>query len=144
MKNSHRHLQRPTPGLSPAPVGRGPSARRPSWQIAVFLMMGCGIVASALWPWSIRSPSVIWAPATYDPLGTVQKVDLVGRWVTGTRIETETRTVVVRGVARFQPGMTVERRSSFFNDYICEVGSDSCYSLMPWTLNPPAPACSSS
>ena len=144
MNDSHRPLQRPTPGLSPTPVGRGPPARRPSWQIALFLMMGYGLVALALWQWSIRSPSVIWAPATHDPLGTVQTVELVGRWVTGTRIDTVARTVVVRGVARFQPGVAVELRSSFFNDYVCEVGFDSCYSLMPWTTAPLTPACSSS
>lgn len=113
MNDPHRPLQRPTPGLSPAPSGRGSPAQRPSWQIAVFLIMGCGLVALALWPWSIRSPGVIWEPATHDPLGTVQKVELVGRWVPGTRIDTESRTVVVRGVARFQPGLAASCAVAF-------------------------------
>jgi CubicO group peptidase (beta-lactamase class C family) len=121
------------PGMSASRDGPDPRAARPSWQIGVFLMMGCLLVVLALWPWSIQSPSVIWAPATHDPLGTVQTEGFVGGWATGTRIDTETRTVVVRGVTRFQPGMAVEMRSSFFYDYVCEVGSDSCYGLMPWS-----------
>jgi hypothetical protein len=34
-------------------------------------------------------------------------MDCVGGWVTGTRTDTEVRTVFVRGVTRFQPAMAV-------------------------------------
>ena len=49
----HRPHQRPPPGLSHAPFGRGPPV----------LMKGCRVVVLALWPWSITSPSVIWSTA---------------------------------------------------------------------------------
>jgi hypothetical protein len=107
MNDPHQSRQRPTSGLTALPSGHGPPAPRPSRRAALFPIRGCGAVALAQWPWSARTPNGIWVPAFVEPLGMVQKVDLVGGWVTGTRIDTEVRTVFVRRVARFKPGMAV-------------------------------------
>jgi hypothetical protein len=48
--------------------------------------------------------------------------------VTGTRTDTEVRTVFVRRVARFKPGMAVNvARPLFLEACVRAVGSDGCY-----------------
>jgi hypothetical protein len=61
------------------------------------------------------------------PIGMVQKVAFVGCWVTGTRTDTEVRTVFVRGLARFQPGMAVKVLGSCLEACVRSVGSDGRY-----------------
>ena len=111
----------------------------PPWLIVMLLVGGFLLVEAALWPWSILSLSVLWAPATHDKLGTVQSVSFVFNSGVTTEITTEKRTFALRGVARFQTGTLVELRSSFFSSYLCEVNTDSCYSL---TAVAPAGSCS--
>jgi hypothetical protein len=61
------------------------------------------------------------------PIGMVQKVAFVGGWVTGTRTDTEVRTVFVRGVTRFQPGMAFTVLGNCLEACVRAVGSDGRY-----------------
>lgn len=127
MNYPHQSRQRQTSGLAALPSGHGPPAPRPSRRVALFPIMGCGPVALAQWPWSTRTSSGIWAPAIHEPIGMVQKVDFVEGSVTGTRTDTEVRTVFVRGVARFQPGMAVKVLGCRLEACVRSVGSDGSY-----------------
>ena len=121
MNYPHQSRQRQTSGLAALHSGHGPPAPGPSRRVALFPIMGCRPVALAQWPWSTRTSSGIWAPAIHDPIGMVQKVDFVGGWGPGTRINTKVRTVFVRGVARLQPGMAVKLLARFFGS-LCQGG----------------------
>lgn len=122
----------PTATTLPAPVApeAPPAEGRPLWQFGLFLLGVCLLVALALWPWKIRSLDVLWAPATHQALGMVQKVNFIGNWDTDTQIETSTVTVLLHGVTSFQRGTALELRSDFFSHYVCQVGTDHCNRLI--------------
>lgn len=126
----------PTATTLPAPVApvAPPAEDRPLWQFGLFLL-----VALALWPWKIRSLGVLWAPATHQDLGMVQKVNFIGSWDTDTQIETPTVTLLLHGVASFQRGTALELRSDFFSHYVCQVGTDHCNRLIATPATLPAP-----
>ena len=124
----------PTPVAPEAPPAEG----RPLWQFGLFLLAACLLVALALWPWKIRSLDVLWAPATHQELGLVQKVNFIGSWHTDTQIETPTVTLLLHGVASFQRGTALELRSDFFSHYVCQVGTDHCNRLIATPATLPA------
>ena len=133
----------PTTVMPPAPValvspGAPPAEGRPLWQFGLFLLGACLLVALALWPWKIRSLDVLWAPATHQELGMVQKVNFIGNWDTDTQIETPTVTVLLHGLASFQCGTALELRSDFFSHYVCQVGTDHCNRLIASPATTPA------
>ena len=131
----------PTATTLPVPVApeAPPAEDRPLWQFGLFLLGACLLLALALWPWSIRSLSVLWAPATHQALGMVQKVNFIGSWDTDTQIETPTVTLLLHGVASFQRGTALELRSDFFSHYVCQVGTDHCNGLIATPATLPAP-----
>ena len=126
----------PPTTLTPA---TSPAEGRPLWQFGLFLLAACLLVALALWPWKIRSLGVLWAPATHQELGMVQKVNFIGSWDTDTQIETPTVTLLLHGVAGFQRGTALELRSDFFSHYVCQVGTDHCNRLIASPATLPAP-----
>ena len=126
----------PPTTLTPA---TSPAEGRPLWQYGLFLLAACLLVALALWPWKIRSLSVLWAPATHQALGMVQKVNFIGNWDTDTQIETATLTLLLHDVASFQRGTALELRSDFFSHYVCQVGTDHCNRLIASPATLPAP-----
>ena len=128
----------PAPVAPVAPV-TPPAEDRPLWQFGLFLVGACLLVALALWPWKIRSLGVLWAPATHQELGMVQKVNFIGSWDTDTQIETPTVTVLLHGVTSFQRGTALELRSDFFSHYVCQAGTDHCNRLMATPATLPAP-----
>ena len=134
----------PATVMPPAPVApvTPPAEDRPLWQFGLFLLGACLLVALALWPWKIRSLGVLWAPATHQALGMVQKVNFIGNWDTDTQIDTATVTLLLHGVASFQRGTALELRSDFFSHYVCQVGTDHCNRLIatPATLPATLPA----
>ena len=131
----------PTATTLPAPVApeAPPAEDRPLWQFGLFLLGACLLVALALWPWKIRSLGVLWAPATNQYLGMVQKVNFIGNWDTDTQIETPTVTVLLHGLTSFQRGTALELRSDFFSHYVCQVGTDHCNRLIASPATLPAP-----
>ena len=134
----------PATVMPPAPVApvTPPAEGRPLWgfgQFGLFLLAACLLVALALWPWKIRSLAVLWAPATHQDLGMVQKVSFIGSWDTDTQIETPTVTVLLHGVASFQRGTALELRSDFFSHYVCQAGTDHCNRLIATPATLPAP-----
>ena len=132
----------PSPTATTLPVPVAPEALpdegRPLWQFGLFLLAACLLVALALWPWKIRSLGVLWAPATHQELGMVQKVNFIGSWDTDTQIETPTVTVLLHGLASFQCGTALELRSDFFSHYVCQVGTDHCNRLIASPATTPA------
>ena len=128
----------PAPVAPVAPV-TPPAEDRPLWQFGLFVFAACLLVALALWPWKIRSLGVLWAPATHQYLGMVQKVNFIGNWHTDTQIETPTLTLLLHGVASFQRGTALELRSDFFSNYVCQVGTDHCNHLTATPATLPAP-----
>ena len=128
----------PATVMPPAPVAP-PAEGRPLWQFGLFVFAACLLVALALWPWKIRSLGVLWAPATHQELGMVQKVNFIGNWNTDTQIETPTVTLLLHGVASFQRGTALELRSDFFSHYVCQVGTDHCNRLIATPATLPAP-----
>ena len=128
----------PATVMPPAPVAP-PAEGRPLWQFGLFVFAACLLVALALWPWKIRSLGVLWAPATHQDLGMVQKVSFIGSWHTDTQIETPTLTLLLHGVASFQRGTALELRSDFFSHYVCQVGTDHCNRLIATPATLPAP-----
>ena len=127
----------PATAMPPAPVAP-PAEGRPLWQFGLFVFAACLLVALALWPWKIRSLGVLWAPATHQDLGMVQKVSFIGSWDTDTQIETPTLTLLLHGVASFQRGTALELRSDFFSHYVCQVGTDHCNGLIATPATLPA------
>ena len=128
----------PATVMPPAPEAP-PAEGRPLWQFGLFLLAACLLVALALWPWKIRSLDVLWAPATHQELGMVQKVNFIGNWDTDTQIETATLTLLLHGLASFQRGTALELRSDFFSPYVCQVGTDHCNRLIATPATRPAP-----
>lgn len=63
-------------------------------------------------------------------LGTVQKISYVGGLGSDTQVDTETRTLLLRGPVILTKGTALERRILNFTSDVCVVKTDQCWHLM--------------
>ncbi|GAB3493902.1 hypothetical protein GCM10027399_14320 [Curvibacter fontanus] len=92
----------------------------------VFLIM----LSLIFWPWTYRAINSIGVPAQRQYIGTVQKITYVGGFGANTQIDTESRTLLLNGVANLQKGERLEERLNLMDSDVCKVGTDQCWHLM--------------
>ncbi len=92
------------------------------WMASLALLMAAVLTASQ-WLWSLENMN---DPTTPVPVGAVQGIHFIGNLGVDSQIDTEEHSLLVRGVTRFQKGVVLEQRRSFWNLKVCEVGTHRC------------------
>lgn len=88
------------------------------------------LLASLFWPWTYRVINSIGAPEQREYLGTVRKITYVGGLGADTQIDTENRTLLLRGVVIIHQGVPLEQRVGLLDSDVCIVTTDQCWHLM--------------
>lgn len=102
-----------------------------SWGMFLFFAIAILVLLSLVfWPWTYRAINSIGVPAARQYIGTVQKITYVGGFGTHTQIDTETRTLLLRGVVILQKSDRLEERLGLMESDVCMVGTDQCWHLM--------------
>jgi hypothetical protein len=60
------------------------------------------------------------------PVGVVHRIHFIGNLGVDSQIDTVVRSLLVRGVTRFQKGSVLEQRKTLWNLKICEAGTTYC------------------
>lgn len=96
------------------------------------LILVMAVAFQLLWfsPRLIRAVANLGQPDERVWLGTVRKVTFIGGFTTATQVDTETRTLLLRGAAGLQPGATLERRKGFWDTQACELQTGACWDLL--------------
>ena len=94
-----------------------------------FLMISAIVMTLVFWPWIFGSKSAMQAPAVTEYVGIVQKTNFIGGFRTDTQVDTDQRTLPMRGIADVKRGTQLETRIDYFRRQVCEVGTDVCYGL---------------
>lgn len=95
-----------------------------------FCLMGLMLLSFLLLPWAYRLINSIGAPEKRDYLGIVQKINYIGNLGLDTQIDTEGRTLLLRGAVIIQKGVPLEQRIGTFDSDVCIVKTDRCWHLM--------------
>lgn len=95
-----------------------------------FCLMGLMLLSFLLLPWAYGLINSIGASEKRDYLGTVQKINYIGNLGPDTQIDTEGRTLLLRGVVIIQKGVPLEQRIGTFDSDVCIVKTDQCWHLM--------------
>jgi hypothetical protein len=102
-----------------------------SWAGLWFLLTLLTMMLSLIFlPQIVRFANGIATPIAGEYLGSVQKVDFIGGLGHDTQVQTETRTVLIRGAVELANGTKLERRRTFLTDDVCEVGTNVCRDLL--------------
>lgn len=105
----------------------------PGDSLAMFLffcLMGLMLLALLFLPWTLRLINSIGVPAEREYLGTVQKISYVGGLGPDTQVDTESRTLLLRGAVVIQKGVPLEQRIGLFDSDVCIAKTDQCWHLM--------------
>ncbi|MEO5658576.1 MAG: hypothetical protein ABIQ90_02100 [Polaromonas sp.] len=122
-----RALSGPTDEKMPGNAETEPTSRAGLWFLLALLTTMLCLIFS---PQIIRLVNGNGAPVAGEYLGSVQKVDFIGGLGHDTQVQTETRTVLVRGAVELVKGTRLERRRTFLTDDVCEVGNNVCHDLL--------------
>lgn len=93
------------------------------------MMISAIVMTLVFWPWIFGSKSAMQAPAVTEYVGIVQKTNFIGGFRTDTQVDTDQRTLPMRGIADVKRGTQLETRIDYFRRQVCEVGTDVCYGL---------------
>ena len=114
-----------------SPASNSPQAGDDSRVMLLFFGATFVILLSLLtWPWPYELIISLGGPAEREYVGTVQKITYVGGLGPDTQIDTETRTLLLRGAVLIQKGVRLEQRKGAFDSDVCIVSSDQCWHLM--------------
>lgn len=80
--------------------------------------------------WGERLINGLGAGDQREYLGTVQKISYIGGLGSNTQVDTETRTLLLRGPVILTQGTALERRILNFTSDVCVVKTDQCWHLM--------------
>ena len=98
--------------------------------LLIFCLMGLMLLSFLLLPWAYGLINSIGISEKRDYLGTVQKITYVGNFGPDTQIDTESRTLLLRGAVIIQKGVPLEQRVGNFDSDVCIVKTDQCWHLM--------------
>ena len=123
----------PEPVSNGAPTPSEVPQRAPTdntWsELFFFLVISAIVLTVVFWPWTFGTKSAMQAPPVTEYVGVVQKTNFIGGFRTDTQIDTDMRTLLMRGIANVKRGTPLETRIDYFRRQVCEVGTDVCYGL---------------
>jgi hypothetical protein len=96
----------------------------------IFCLMGLMLLSFLMLPWADGVINSIGISEKRDYLGTVQKITYVGNFGPDTQIDTESRTLLLRGPVVIEKGVPLEQRVGNFYSDVCLVKTDQCWHLM--------------
>ena len=90
------------------------------WIVFWTLVLG-SLLSAPHWLWVMAH----WNDSTVPvPMGVVQQVHFIGDWGINTQIDTEDRSLVVRGMTRLEKGSRVELHKTLDSLQLCAVDAD--------------------
>jgi hypothetical protein len=106
-----------------------PRRIQPSSDMGFILVLALGLTLIFFLHQIIRAVANVGAPDEHVYLGVVKKVSYIGGVRTATQVDTDSRTLLLRGAANVKLGVSLERRKGSWDTEVCEQQTSNCWTL---------------
>ena len=106
-----------------------PRRTQPSSATGFILVLALGLTLTLFLHQIIRAVANVGAPDERVYLGVVKRVSYIGGVRTSTQVDTDSRTLLLRGAVNVKLGAALERRKGRWDTEVCEQQSGNCWTL---------------